>query len=185
MQSRTIGAGVLALVLVGTLAACGGGGKKASSTPPASTTNASTTATGTTVTTATTTAEASSGGGSFADAKSCSQLASLAAKVQQSVQPTGNGSVDLAREADALRTLADRAPDAIKGDLRTFADAFTSFAKAYADSGFKAGSTPTAAQIAKFSRAAQKLATPKVQAAMTHLESWGRTHCGGLTSTTP
>ena len=179
MQSRTIGAGVLALVLVGTLAACGGSGKKASSTPPAPTANASTTAT---VTTATATA---SSGGSFADAKSCTQLASLAAKVQQSVQPTGNGSVDLSREADALRTLADRAPDAIKGDLRTFADAFSSFAKAYADSGFKAGSTPTAAQIAKFSRAAQKLATPKVQAAMTHLESWGRTHCGGLASTRP
>lgn len=184
MQSRTIGAGVLALALVGTLAACGGGGgKKASSTPPAPTTTASRAATGTTVTTATTTA--SSGGGSFADAKNCTQLASLAAKVQQSVQPTGNGSVDLSREADALRTLADSAPDAIKGDLRTFADAFSSFAKAYADSGFKAGSTPTAAQIAKFSRAAQKLATPKVQAAMTHLESWGRTHCGGLTATTP
>ena len=177
MQARTLGATVLALTLVGAMAACGGGGGKTSA--PATTTSAPATETA-----ATTTAK-SSGSGSFADAKNCSDLASLAAKVERSVQPTGNGTVDMNREADALHALADAAPDAIKGDFRTFADAFSSFAETYAEAGFKRGTAPTPAQIAKLTAASQKLSTPKVQAAMNHLETWGRTHCSGLTGTNP
>lgn len=178
MQPRTLCAGVLALALVGAVAACGGGGGGKTSAPATTASAPPTTAAETTTTTA-------SRGGSFADAKNCADLASLAAKVERSVQPTGNGTVDMNRQADALHALADAAPDAIKGDFKTFADAFSSFAKTYADAGFKPGKTPTPAQIAKLTAASQKLSTPKVQAAMNHLEAWGRTHCSGLTGTNP
>jgi hypothetical protein len=182
MQRSRLAATVLALVLVGATAACGGS-SKSSSAPPETTTQAKATTTRAAETT--TSAAATSSGGSFTDAKNCTQLASLAAKVQQSVTPTGNGSVDLSREADAMNALADAAPGAIKGDFRTFAAVFASFAKAYADSGLKAGTAPTPAQVAKLTAASKKFSSPKVQAAIQHLEAWSRTHCAGFTSTTP
>ncbi|HET7137325.1 MAG TPA: hypothetical protein VFI04_03135 [Gaiellaceae bacterium] len=181
MQTRILGAALAAAVLVVTATACGGGGKKASSPPTSGGSAAGTTTTAQAGSTTT----AATGGTSFADAKNCTQLASLAAKVQRSVAQTGNGTVAMAREADALKALADAAPDAIKGDFKTFADAFSDFAKVYADSGFKAGTAPTAEQLAKLTDASRKLSTPKVAAAMRHLETWGQTHCRGLTSTTP
>jgi hypothetical protein len=186
MHKRTLGATFVAAALVATAASCGGGGNKASAPATTSSSAGSTsTAAAATTTAAAKTTTAATGGTSFADAKNCAQLASLAAKVQRSVAPTGNGTVDMKREADALKALADAAPDAIKADFKTFAEAFSSFAKVYADSGFKAGSTPTAAQISKFTAAARKLSTPKVEAAMRHLETWGTTHCRSLTPTTP
>lgn len=177
-MGRSIPGAACAAALVLAAAACGGSSKTSATSSGTTTSPPATTTAGTTTT-------GPSGGGSFADAKNCADLASLAAKVQRSIQPTGNGAVDMKREADALKTLADAAPDAIKGDLKTFADAFASFAKAYADSGFKQGKTPTPAQIAKLTAASQKLSTPKVAAATAHLEAWGRTHCGGLTGTNP
>ena len=86
---------------------------------------------------------------SFASTKNCKELEGLAAKVSQSFQPNANGELDLSKEADALDALANAAPDDIKGDFKTFADAFKKFAKAYGDVKLKPGETPSAAQIAK------------------------------------
>jgi hypothetical protein len=122
---------------------------------------------------------------SFASTKNCAQLASLAAKVAQSVTPSGNGTVDLGKEADALDALASAAPSEIRGDFHTFADAFKSFAKVYGDAQIKIGQTPSAAQIAKLTAAEQALTTQKVKAAITHLSAWGNSHCSGLSSTSP
>ena len=83
-----------------------------------------------------------------------------------------------------MDALANAAPDEIKPDFKTFADAFKQFAGAMADAGLKPGQTPTAAQIAKLTAASQKLSTPKIQAATQHLEAWGQKNCG-ISSTSP
>ena len=86
--------------------------------------------------------------------------------------------MDLKGYSDAMDALANAAPDEIKSDFKTFADAFKAFASAMSDAGLKPGETPTAAQIAKLSAASQKLSTPKIQAATRHLEAWGQKNCG-------
>lgn len=80
-----------------------------------------------------------------------------------------------------MQALAAAAPGEIRGDLKTFADAFANYAKAYKDAGLKPGKTPTAAQLAKFANAAKAFSNPKLQKAEQHLSTWGKTHCGGLT----
>jgi ABC-type Zn uptake system ZnuABC Zn-binding protein ZnuA len=119
-----------------------------------------------------------SGSKSFASVKNCKDLEGLAAKVSQSFQPNANGETDLKKEADALNALADAAPSDIKGDFKTFADAFENFAKAYGDVKLKPGATPSAEQIAKLATLSQSLNTPKLQKAMQHLSAWGSSHCG-------
>lgn len=167
MRSRTVVTVVLGVLVIALAAGCG---SKKSST--GTTTNA--------------TAGQGSGSGSgsgskspsFASAKNCKELEGLAAKVAQSFQPNASGQVDLSKEADALDALASAAPDEIKGDFKTFADAFRNFAKVFGEAKLKPGQTPTAAQIAKLTAAEQSLNTPKLKQAMQHLSAWGSSHCG-------
>jgi hypothetical protein len=128
----------------------------------------------------TTSSSSSSKTPSFASTKNCAQLASLASKVAQSIAPGSNGQIDLGKEADAIEALANAAPGDIKNDFKTFADAYSKFVKALASSGYKPGSTPTPAQLAKFEAAAQGLNSPKLQAAEQHLNAWGQKNCAGL-----
>jgi hypothetical protein len=172
---------VAVLAIVGLVLSAGCGSKKNASSPPAPTT---------TTTTTTTATSASAGGSSgrsikpsFASTKNCAQLASLASRIASSGNPTG-GKVDLNRYSDAMDALANAAPDEIRPDFKTFADALKDFARAMSDAGLKPGETPTAAQIAKLTAASQKLSTPKFRAATEHLEAWGQKNCG-FSSTNP
>lgn len=182
MGSRTVVVVMLGALLI---AAAGCGSKKSSTgtTTPASSAQGSGSGSGSN-SGSNSGAGSSSGTPSFASTANCKQLEGLAAKVAQSVQPNANGEVDLSKEADALDALASAAPDEIKSDFKTFAEAFKSFAKVYGDAKLKVGQTPSAEQIAKLTTAAQALNTPKLQAAMQHLSAWGSKHCG-ITSTSP
>ena len=168
----TAALGALLIVL-----AAGCGSKKSASSSQTTTNSSSGTSTEATTNEATTTTSSGSNP-SFASAKNCAQLASLASKLTNS----SGGKVDLKGYSDAMDALANAAPDEIKGDFKTFADAFKGFAKAMSDAGLKPGETPTAAQIAKLTAASQKLSTPKIRAATQHLEAWGQKNCG-LSST--
>ena len=176
MRSRAIVMAVLGVLVIALVAACGS--KKSSS-------GATTTATA-----AASDQGSGSGSGSgsgtgsksFASTKNCKELEGLAAKVSQSFQPNANGEIDLNKEADALDALAGAAPDEIKSDFKTFADAFKQFAKAYGDVKLKPGETPSAAQIAKLGELSKSFNTAKLQQATQHLAAWGQSHCG-LTST--
>ena len=170
MRSRAIVTVVLGVLLIALAAGCGS--KKSSS--------------------GTTTASAAAGQGSgsdsgsgsgsgspsFASTKNCKELEGLAAKISQSFQPNAKGELDLNKEADALAALGDAAPDEIKGDFKTFADAFKQFAKAYGDVKLKPGETPTAEQIAKLTELSKSFNTAKLQQATQHLAAWGQSHCG-------
>jgi ABC-type Zn uptake system ZnuABC Zn-binding protein ZnuA len=170
MRSRTVVMMVAGVLVIALAAGCGS--KKSSS--------GATTA----ATTAAAAQDSGSGSGSgsgsksFASTKNCKELEGLASKLAQSFQPNSNGELDLSKEADALDTLADAAPDDIKGDFNTFADAFQNFAKAYGDVKLKPGATPTAAQIAKLTELSKSFNTAKLQQASRHLAAWGQSHCG-------
>lgn len=164
MTVRSAGIVLVALVLV--VAGCGSGKKK--SAAPA-TTAAASTATSTTT----------SGLPKFASTKNCRQLSALGAKIAQAVQASsGSGTGSLDTEANVFKALADAAPAEIRGDFQTFATAFEEYAKALSKAGFKAGQTPTAAQIAELTTAAKAFNTAKLQAAEQHLAAWGQKNCG-------
>jgi hypothetical protein len=159
---------VVTLGLVAAASGCGGSKKKSASetTAPAA---------------ATSTSGGASSTPSFASAHNCAQLASLAAKVAQSLQAqTGDVQATVENENKALQAMANAAPSEIRGDFQTFANAFQSYIRAIANLKLKPGTVPTAAQIAQLADAAKQLDTPKLRAAEQHLSAWAGKNCGGV-----
>lgn len=186
----------LALVLIGVVvvlvaAGCGSSKKKTAAHPvttttaaAATTTSAATTTAATTTVAATTTATTPAAP-SFASTKNCRQLASLAAQVAKSIQPTsGDLQGTISAETKTLQALANAAPSDIRGDFQTFASAFSAYGNALVKAGLKPGVAPTAAQLAQLAAAAKGLSSAKLQAAEQHLSAWAQANCGGLATTT-
>lgn len=156
------------MLLVAAASGCGGG-KKAAST---------TTAAAATTTSKTTSTQAAKTAASFASAHNCGQLKALAAQVGKSLQATsGNAQAAVANEDAVLQAMAQAAPSEIRGDFQTFANAFHTYMQAIAKLKLKAGTVPTAAQVAELTNAAKSLSTPKLQAAEQHLSAWAQKNC--------
>ena len=83
----------------------------------------------------------------------------------------------MANEDAVLKAMAQAAPSAIRGDFQTFEGAFHTYVQALAKIKLKAGSVPTAAQIAQLTNAAKSLDEPKLQAAEQHLAAWAQKNC--------
>jgi hypothetical protein len=164
----------LALVvgLVAAASGCGGSGKKASA--PA-----------TTATPATTTSGATTSTPSFKSAHNCAQLASLGEQVAKSLQATSGdlkGTID--NEDKVLQAMANAVPSAIRGDFQTFEQAFHQYLQAISKLNIKAGSVPSADQIAQLTSAAKAFSTPKLRTAEQHLSAWAAKNCGVAPTTT-
>jgi hypothetical protein len=160
----------LVLVAVVALAAGCGGSKKASS--PATTAG-------------TTAAAAPTSTPAFKSAHNCAQLASLGAQVAKSLQSTSGdlkGTID--NEDKVLQAMANAVPSEIRGDFQTFQQAFHQYLQAISKLNIKAGSVPSADQIAKLTSAAKAFSSPKLQAAEQHLSAWAGKNCGGVVPTT-
>jgi hypothetical protein len=143
-------------------AGCGGAKKNSAATTPAAPAGTTTTA-----------------APSLASSKNCVQLLSLGAKFAQAFSaPTGSAKANITDEAKAFEAMAAAAPSDIRGDFMTIATAFSAYAKAFAKAGIKAGTMPTAAQLAQVEGAAKSFSTPKLKAAEQHLSAWGRKNCG-------
>jgi hypothetical protein len=186
------GAIAIALLLVFVAAGCGKKKSAVSTTapPPATTTASSsldttpTTTSDDTTTSSETTTSSDSAKGPLT--KDCAQLLSLGAKVSAAVQAaTGKGDTAdaVAKEVDLFKQLAAASPSEIRPDFETFATAFAAAATALQKANFTPGQTPTAKQLAELQNAGKSFSSAKVQAASKHLEAWGNTHCGGLTTT--
>jgi hypothetical protein len=166
-------------VLVVVVGGCGGGKKKSSAaaattaaTPP--TTSASTTTTASTIPVPT-----------FASTKNCQQLMTLGVKMSQALgSSAGGGLSSIGNEANLFKAMASAAPAEIRGDFETFAGAFSAYAHAVTKAGLKAGTTPTAAQIAALATAAKSFSAPKLRTAEQHLSAWAQKNCGIGTTTT-
>ena len=176
MGRHTAAAALAGLLLVALAAGCGSSKSSSSSTTSSSS--------GSSSSSSSSSSSGSSGGTSFKSTKNCAQLAALASKVAQSLNPTGNAEKDVNNEVKLFDKLADAAPDEIKSDLRTFADAFQSFAKTYSSVKITMGQAPSAADLAKLQTAAKAFSAPKVRAAEQHLSAWAQKNCG-LSTTNP
>ncbi len=174
---------IVGAVLVLALAGCG---SKKSSSPPAQTaTSSSSSSSAASSSSSSSSGSSSSRSSSFASTKNCAQLASLASKVASSLAPSGNQATDLKNEEKAFDALGAAVPDEIKGDFKTFSDAFKKFVDTITSAGVTSGATPSAAQLQKLQEASKAFSTPKLQLAEKHLSAWAQKNCGLSSSTTP
>jgi hypothetical protein len=164
---------LLALAVVAVALGAAGCGSKKSAT---STTTATTTTTATQTSTSSSSSSSSAAANSFGSVKNCRHLEQLGAKVAQAITANGSNTNSQA-VAKAYSDLANAAPAAIRGDLKTLSGALKTYAAALAKSGYKAGSTPTAAQIASLQNAAKSFTDPKLTAAEQHLTAWVTSNC--------
>ena len=163
---------ILAAALVPIAAGCGGGSKNSSATTsgPEGTSTRTITLQNTTI---------SSSASSFASAKNCQDMATLAAKATAAIVSSGNASNVLQTESTEIQTFAKDAPSEIRGDFQTFAAAFSGFLHALQKTGYKLGSKtpPSAAQLGAFAQAAKSFDTPRLKHAEQHLNAWAHQHC--------
>ena len=103
----------------------------------------------------------------------------LGVKMSQALQSSSSGGLSsIGNEANVFKALASAAPAEIRGDFETFTGAFSAYARAVTKAGFKAGKTPSAAQVAALTAAAKSFSAPKLRAAEQHLSAWARKNCG-------
>ena len=158
---------VLALALVA--AGCGGGDDDSSAS--GDTTVEETTTTDTT--TEDTTSEddgTATGEFDFAD-EDCQALLGVGATIAAAFSGTGDANTD------ELQELASKAPDEIKADVETLAQAFNTYAEKLQDIGIEAGATPTAAQVAELQTAIASLNQEELTAASQRIEAWAQDNC--------
>ena len=166
---------LVALSLVVAASGCGGSKKAAAPATTATTAAAAPTSTSAGATTTP----------SFKSAHNCAQLASLGEQVAKSLQSTsGDLKGTLDNEDKVLQAMANAVPSEIRGDFQTFQQAFHDYLQAISKLNLKAGSVPSADQIAKLTSAAKAFSTPKLQAAEQHLSAWASKNCGGVAPTT-
>jgi len=188
-------------------AGCGGGGNSTTTVTVAAdtTTTEATTTAETTTTEATTTEETTTEEGTTTEAGTTTEetdttatdttgtdttaLGNLSfltsAKCRQYVQLLSNyasalagaGGTDTEKAAQALQEIADQAPDEIKGDFQTLADAYSKIADALKGTDLSAGQTPDAATLAKLAQLGKEIDSAKVSQASTNISTWLTKNC--------
>jgi len=169
-------AGVVLLIAAAlAVAGCGGGSK---SSAPAPVTVVPTTSATTTTSPAThepTTTVAPGGTGSL---KNCGSLTSFGQEFAKALAAgSTSGTAGLKSQADTFKAFADKAPDAIRGDMKIIADAIGKYAEALKGVDLKAGQAPSAEVIAKLTAASKEFNQPAVSAAGQHISTWVGSHC--------
>ena len=92
------------------------------------------------------------------------------AKSLQATSGDLKGTID--NEDKVLQAMANAVPSEIRGDFQTFEQAFHQYLQAISKLNIKAGSVPSADQIAQLTSAAKAFSTPKLRAAEQHLSAW-------------
>lgn len=133
-------------------------------------------ASSTTMTSAAAAVTTTAAAGAFTSSGNCRHLVQLGVAVSQAITASGSNASSKS-VAQAYNRLANSAPAAIHGDLKTLAGALKTYAAALAKAGAKPGTTQSSAQVAALQNAAKSLTDPKMQAAEQHLTTWVTTHC--------
>jgi hypothetical protein len=184
---RWIGVAAAVAVLAFVAAGCGSSSDSSSEaagdtavteTSSSTSTSSSTGETSTETTSSETTATDASGdlAGLTGDCKDLAEAGQKFGAAIASSASGGNG--DLAVTANAFKEFAAQAPDELKDDFEVLAHVFVVYAAALKGIDLKAGSTPTAAQIAKLTKLGQSFNSAEVQKASTDIAAWGKAHCG-------
>jgi hypothetical protein len=167
---------IMATVVVasGLLAACGGTSSSSSTSSSAATAAAQTTSSPA-VTSSSSTASAPA---SFASTGNCTQLEGMAISYEKAIQSaSGNGTLDFSTVLKGMQSLADASPSDIHASAELVVHAFGSMYGALQQSGYKLGTTPTAAQLAVLASAGQQLQKPDVQSALKQIQDWIHANC--------
>ena len=180
---RRIFAIVPIVVLAVAAAGCGSSSKsssQATTSTASSSSGGSTTSSASSASSSSTASSSSSSSSSFATTKNCSQLVTLGSSLSKSLQAqSASGTTSLQAQANIIKQAAGAAPAAIRSDIETLADAYAGYAAKLKSAGFKPGSTPTATQLAALAGILQQLSSPKVKAAVQHVEAWAKKNCNG------
>jgi hypothetical protein len=159
---------VVALVLVA--AGCGGGSEEAGE-------DTDTTVVTETTTGGTTTDLDTSALEGFAS-EDCLELIGIGAALAQAFSSAGAGG-DVGDTSELLDRLVNDAPEEIRADVQTLADAYSQYAQAVEELDLQAGEVPSAADLAQIQSAISSLDQPELQAASERLSAWAQASCPG------
>jgi hypothetical protein len=115
---------------------------------------------------------------SFLTSAKCQEYVSLIQSYATAL--SGAGGTDMQNAADALQEVADQAPDEIKDDFATLADAYGKIAEALGDTDLSAGQTPSAEALAKLQELGNSIDSAKVAEASTNISDWLTKNCTGV-----
>jgi hypothetical protein len=175
MRWLTIAAALAALALGLAAAGCGGGDDEASDEPETTLTETETDETTTDGETTDDTGSDDPTGFDFSS-EECQQLAAAGSEFGQAFSGATTGE-DLSDEADAFQEFADNAPEEIREDMQTLADAYEEIVTALADVDLDPGATPTAEQIAALTQALSSIDQTGVQGASERIATWAQENC--------
>jgi hypothetical protein len=113
---------------------------------------------------------------SFLTSAKCREYVQLISNYASAL--SGAGGSDTEAAAQALQDVADQAPDEIKGDFQTLADAYSKIADALKGVDLSSG-TPDASAIAKLQKLSGEIDEAKVTQASQNISTWLTTNCTG------
>jgi hypothetical protein len=113
---------------------------------------------------------------SFLSSDKCREYVQLISSYASAL--SGAGGTDTERAAQALQDVADQAPDEIRDDFQTLADAYSKIADALKGVDLSSG-TPDASAIAKLQKLSQEIDEQKVTQASTNISTWLTKNCTG------
>jgi hypothetical protein len=177
MRWLTIAAALAALSLGLVAAGCGGDDDEASDEPDTVITDTETdeTTDETTETTDDSATDTDASGFDFSD-EDCQQLASAGAAFGQAIGSATSGG-DLSDEAEAFQEFAANAPEEIREDMQTLADAYDEIIAVLADVDLDPGATPSAEQIGELTQALASINQTEVTAASQRIAAWAQENC--------
>jgi hypothetical protein len=112
---------------------------------------------------------------SFISNENCRQFVKFASDFSNAM--SGTGDTDIKEAADEMQKFADEAPDDIRDDFKTLADAYSKIADAMQGVDLSSGKTPSADVIAKLAQLANEIDSAKVTQASLNISAWTTKNC--------
>jgi len=112
---------------------------------------------------------------SFLSSENCREFVRLASDISQAF--SGTGDTDVQEAADAMQKFADEAPEEIRDDFQTLADAYSKIADALDGVDLGSGDTPPAEALAKLAQLSQEIDSAKLSEAGQNISQWTQDNC--------
>ena len=106
----------------------------------------------------------------------CRELLNAGTAFSQAIGSAGSGG-DLSDEAEAFQEFAGNAPEEIRDDMQTLADAYEEIIAALGDVDLQPGETPSAEQVAQLTQALSSINSADVTAASERIGTWAQENC--------
>lgn len=175
MRLMTFAVALAALALLG--AGCGGGDDSSSATDTDTTEITDTTGTDETTTDETTTdTETDTNAADFAS-EECLEALGASSEFAQALASAGTDAESLDESSQLFQDFADNAPEEVRADFQTVAEAYAAYVEVLGTIDLQAGETPSADQLQELTEASQSFSDPDVIAASERIQAWGEENC--------